>query len=107
MRHAKDPTAKVSAGFPQSQVAEERKEYFLSDLFPLLHGQPKRDRVTEKRTPKLLEQTDDLAFDIGRSGRKRIPRLRGESPVADQISRKNRHRTSNVGIPFNPLLFRL
>jgi hypothetical protein len=38
VRHAKNPTAKISARSSELQVTKKREKYFLSDLLPIMHG---------------------------------------------------------------------
>jgi hypothetical protein len=89
--HAEDPPAEVPLTFPQLEVLEQGKKYFLGDFLAILHGQTKRECVTKQRGAKFLKETNDHAFDFGGS-----PGGRGRSRCwkpqrIHRAWRRNRH----------------
>src|ERR1700678_648241 len=96
MRHAKNPTAKVSPRLPQLEVAEQGKKNLLDNLFPVVERESPGNHVTKEGIAKLLKEMDDLAFVLRRFRRSSSTGACWESQLPNRLCLRYQHGSSYI-----------
>jgi hypothetical protein len=64
-------------------MPKEREEHFLNDLFPIVNGDPERERITQQRIAEPIEEFHDLALDLRWLSRNHRAGNGGKSELVD------------------------
>ena len=72
--HLKHPGSKIPARFAALQMLEQRKEYFLNNLFPVVDRYAGAEQVAQQPVLHLVEQGHHFFFERSRLGRSSLCR---------------------------------